>query len=157
MAGFGGRGGREADVRVGRTRRGAGKRGVRGVRWERRQETFLLGPDDQAWILQDARPGVLVTDAAFRPLHEQLVPGADSIRAVVVTDEDAPELSAEQLKRMAQAARLKRAARNKPVVSIRISPETLEKAKATGKGYTGFLSRLLDNAINDPELVSRSL
>jgi len=31
------------------------------------------------------------------------------------------------------------------------------KAKATGKGYTGFLSRLLDNAINDPQMVSKSL
>ena len=35
--------------------------------------------------------------------------------------------------------------------------DIVEKAKATGKGYTGFLSRLLDNAINDPQLVSRSL
>ena len=35
--------------------------------------------------------------------------------------------------------------------------KTLEKAKATGKGYTGFLSRLLDNAINDPQMVRKSL
>lgn len=45
----------------------------------------------------------------------------------------------------------------KPVVAIRITPATLEKAKATGRGYTGFLSRLLDNAIDDPELVKKSL
>ena len=74
-----------------------------------------------------------------------------------VLDDDAPELSTEQLRRMATMARERRAMAKKPVVALRISPETLEKARATGKGYTGFLSRLLDNAINDPEMVSRSL
>ena len=45
----------------------------------------------------------------------------------------------------------------KPVIALRISQSTLDKAKATGKGYTGFLSRLLDNAINDPQIVAKSL
>ncbi len=75
----------------------------------------------------------------------------------VVPDEDAPELTLEQYAEMAALARARRTRDVKPVVAIRISPETLEKAKATGKGYTGFLSRLLDNAINDPQMVSRSL
>ena len=75
----------------------------------------------------------------------------------VVPDEDAPELTLEQYAEMAEIARNRRSQRVKPVVALRISPETLEKAKATGKGYTGFLSRLLDNAINDPQMVSKSL
>ena len=75
----------------------------------------------------------------------------------IVTDVDAPELTLEQYAEMAALAKKRRSKNVKPVVSIRISPETLEKAKATGKGYTGFLSRLLDNAINDPKLVSKSL
>ena len=75
----------------------------------------------------------------------------------IVTDDDAPELTLEQYAEMAALAKKRRSKNVKPVVSIRISPETLEKAKATGKGYTGFLSRLLDNAINDPKLVSKSL
>ena len=58
---------------------------------------------------------------------------------------------------MAAIARARRSQNIKPVVAIRITPATLEKAKATGKGYTGFLSRLLDNAINDPQLVAKSL
>ncbi len=74
-----------------------------------------------------------------------------------VPDEDAPELTTEQLAEMAAIARERRAGAVKPVVALRISPETLEKARATGKGYTGFLSRLLDNAINDPQMVSKSL
>lgn len=75
----------------------------------------------------------------------------------VVPDEDAPELTVEQYAEMAEIARARRAGNVKPVVALRINPSTLEKAKATGKGYTGFLSRLLDNAIKDPQLVAKSL
>lgn len=75
----------------------------------------------------------------------------------VTPDDDAPELTYEQYAEMAALARARRSKNVKPVVALRISPDTLEKAKATGKGYTGFLSRLLDNAINDPQMVSRSL
>lgn len=75
----------------------------------------------------------------------------------VTPDEDAPELTLEQYAEMAAIARKRRSKDVKPVVALRISPDTLEKAKATGKGYTGFLSRLLDNAINDPQMVAKSL
>ena len=75
----------------------------------------------------------------------------------VVPDEDAPELTAAQYREMAEIAKQRRANNIKPVIAIRISPDTLEKAKATGKGYTGFLSRLLDNAINDPAMVQKSI
>ncbi len=75
----------------------------------------------------------------------------------VRSDEDAPELTLEQYAEMAEIARKRRSRNVKPVISLRISQETLEKAKATGKGYTGFLSRLLDNAINDPQMVAKSL
>jgi len=91
-------------------------------------------------------------------------PTEDQIREIetasmmpITPDEDAPELTMEQYAEMAAIARARRAKNIKPVVALRITPETLEKAKATGKGYTGFLSRLLDNAINDPQLVARSL
>ena len=75
----------------------------------------------------------------------------------VVPDEDAPELTLEQYAEMAAIAKKRRSQQVKPVIALRISPDTLDKAKATGKGYTGFLSRLLDNAINDPQMVSKSL
>ena len=63
----------------------------------------------------------------------------------------------EQYAEMAEIARNRKKNNVKVVVALRVTPATLDKAKATGKGYTGFLSRLLDNAINDPQLVSRSL
>ena len=90
------------------------------------------------------------TDAMIREIEE-------AASRPVVPDEDAPELTMEQYAEMAEIARKRRAEKVKPVLSLRISPDTLEKAKATGKGYTGFLSRLLDNAINDPQMVAKSL
>jgi uncharacterized protein (DUF4415 family) len=97
-------------------------------------------------------------------IHAGQQPTEDQIREIelaslrpVVPDDDAPELTLEQYAEMAAIARKRKSQKVKPVVSLRISPETLDKAKATGKGYTGFLSRLLDNAINDPQMVSKSL
>lgn len=95
-------------------------------------------------------PGQQPTEAQIREIES-------AASKPVVPDEDAPELTLEQYAEMAAIARNRRSQKVKPVIALRISPETLDKAKATGKGYTGFLSRLLDNAINDPQLVSKSL
>ena len=98
----------------------------------------------------------MTIDKGQKPTEEQIA----EIRKAAQQDinyDNAPELSAEQLAEIAAIAREKRKNTKKEVVSLRIRPETLEKAKATGKGYTGFLSRLLDYAINDPELVRRAL
>lgn len=95
-------------------------------------------------------PGQQPTEAQIREIESAAM-------NPVVPDEDAPELTLEQYAEMAAIARNRRSQKVKPVIALRISPETLDKAKATGKGYTGFLSRLLDNAINDPQLVSKSL
>lgn len=96
------------------------------------------------------KPGQQPTEAQIREIETAAL-------KPVVPDEDAPELTLEQYAEMAAIAKNRRSQKVKPVIALRISPETLDKAKATGKGYTGFLSRLLDNAINDPQLVSKSL
>jgi uncharacterized protein (DUF4415 family) len=96
------------------------------------------------------RTGQQPTEAQIREIE-------NAAALPAVPDEDAPELTLEQYAEMAEIARNRRSQRVKPVVALRVSPETLEKAKATGKGYTGFLSRLLDNAINDPQMVRKSL
>lgn len=75
----------------------------------------------------------------------------------IVFDEDSPEYSLAELKQMHEAAIKKRAEQNKEVVALRLSPATIKKAKSLGKGYTSFLSRLIDNAIKDKDLVAQSL
>lgn len=71
-----------------------------------------------------------------------------------VFDEDSPEMTAEQL---LQFKRVNHENRTKQTISLRLSPDTLKKAKQYGKGYTSFLSRLLDAAIDDEELVRRCI
>ena len=71
-----------------------------------------------------------------------------------VFDEDSPEMTAEML---LQFKRMSHADRTRQTVSLRLSPGTLKLAKAYGKGYTSFLSRLLDEAIRDEALVRKCL
>ena len=71
-----------------------------------------------------------------------------------VFDADSPAMMHEQLM---QFKRINHENRTKPTISLRISPATLKKAKQYGKGYTGFLSRLLDVAIDNEELVRKCI
>ena len=71
-----------------------------------------------------------------------------------VFDDDSPAMMHEQLM---QFKRINHENRTKPTISLRISPATLKKAKQYGKGYTGLLSRLLDAAIDDEELVRKCI
>ena len=71
-----------------------------------------------------------------------------------VFDDDSPLLMKEQLM---QFKRINHENRTKPTISLRISPATLKKAKQYGKGYTGLLSRLLDAAIDNEELVRKCI
>ena len=96
------------------------------------------------------RPGQQPTDAQIREIEQ-------AVSMPVTPDEDSPELTLEQYAEMDELAKQRRSQKVKPVIALRISLDTLDKAKATGKGYTGFLSRLLDNAINDPKMVEKSL
>ncbi|MBR4459533.1 MAG: antitoxin [Clostridia bacterium] len=75
-------------------------------------------------------------------------------KKVHVHDDDSPLMTEEQLM---QFKRINRENRTKPTISLRISPATLKKAKQYGKGYTGLLSRLLDAAIDDEELVRKCI
>lgn len=72
----------------------------------------------------------------------------------IIHDEDSPEMTEEMLM---QFKRMNKEDRVKQTVSLRLSPSTLKKAKSLGKGYTSVLSRLLDLAINDEEMLKKCL
>ena len=74
-----------------------------------------------------------------------------------VPDEDCPELTDEQLKQLAKVSHEKQLENRKQTVSIRLSPQALKKAKSLGKGYTSVLSRVLENALNDNEIIKQFL
>jgi len=96
------------------------------------------------------RPGQQATDEQIKEIEAAMT-------RPIMPDEDAPELTLEQYAEMAEIARNRKSRQVKPVIALRVSIKTLEKAKETGKGYTGFLSRLLDNAIDDPQMVAKSM
>ena len=72
-------------------------------------------------------------------------------------DQTVAKMTPEQYEEFAALAEQKREERKKQVLTLRVSPLTMNKAKALGKGYTGILSRLLELALEDPEMVRKCL
>ena len=74
---------------------------------------------------------------------------------VAAPDNDCPELTDEQIDQLKRLAELRRDERRKQTVTLRLSPQALRTAKSLGKGYTSILSRILEGALSDAELLKR--
>lgn len=72
-------------------------------------------------------------------------------------DEDCPELTDSQLAQFRHAAERKREERRKQTVTLRLSPQALAKARSLGKGYTSILSRIVENALDNPDVIRHNL
>ena len=75
----------------------------------------------------------------------------------ITFDDDCPELTTEQLKQFARVSEKNSEERRKQTVTLRLSPQALRTAKSLGKGYTSVLSRILENALTDAELIKHYL
>ena len=76
---------------------------------------------------------------------------------MVNTDQTVQKMTSEQYEEFDALAERKREEMKKQVLTVRVSPQTMNKAKALGKVYTGILSRLLELALEDPEMVRKCL
>ena len=65
----------------------------------------------------------------------------------ITFDDDCPEMTAEMLKQFHRMDR----------VAVKISPANMKKAKSLGPDYAETLSRLLDLALNDAELLKKCM
>ena len=92
-----------------------------------------------------------------KPTKKQLEEIEKASRRPIIFDEDSPEFTYEDMLKMVKETQKHPRDTRKQVVTLRLSAPTVDKAKAVGKGYTSFLSRLIENAINDKDLVARSL
>ena len=92
-----------------------------------------------------------------KPTAKELKEVEEASQKPVTFDEDCPELTPQQLSEFKRISDIKRDERKKQTVTIRISPQAMKKAKSLGKGYTSVLSRILENALNDNELIKRNL
>ena len=72
-------------------------------------------------------------------------------------DEDSPELTEAELEQFRRISEIRKEERRKQTVTIRLSPRALMKAKALGKGYTSVLSRILEMALDDNEIIRKCL
>lgn len=93
-----------------------------------------------------------------KPLTDEQKKMLEELKTRPVTpDEDCPELTAEQLKQFARVSEKNREERRKQTVTLRLSPQAVRTAKSLGKGYTSVLSRILENALTDAELIKHYL
>ena len=93
-----------------------------------------------------------LNDIGINLSDEELLELEAAEKKDIIFDDDSPEMTMEmlnQFKRMNQQKRVKQ------TVSIRLSPKAMDFSKAYGKGYTSFLSRLVDAALDDENLVKK--
>lgn len=88
--------------------------------------------------------------------NEQILMIREPAKHPVVTD-DNPELTDEQLALMRRVHESRRAERRRQNVTLRLTPQAIQKAKALGKGYSGILSRIVESILNDPAELSKYL
>lgn len=75
-------------------------------------------------------------------------------------DEDNPPLSKEELsqfQRVTAAIREDREKNRKQNVTLRLSPQTVKRAKSLGKGYTSILAKIIEKALENPSLTEQLL
>ncbi|SFK28014.1 BrnA antitoxin family protein [Succinivibrio dextrinosolvens] len=72
-------------------------------------------------------------------------------------DEDAPELSPEQIEEFKRIIAERRELSRKKTVSLRISQSTLNIAKSFGSSYTSVLANILENVFRDPKALKKYL
>ena len=85
---------------------------------------------------------------------EELLELEEAAARAVVFDDESPEMTPEML---AQFKQMKKKGRTKQTASIRLSEKAQRFSKSYGKGYTSFLSRLIDAALDDTALVRKCL
>ena len=103
--------------------------------------------------------GMKMVNMSFKELNaeltkEELEELESAAARTIKYDEDSPEMTEEMLK---QFKRMKQHSRTKQTASIRLSEKAQRFSKAYGKGYTSFLSRLIDAALDDDALVKKCL
>ena len=92
------------------------------------------------------------------PLSEEQKQMLEALKTrPVCHDEDCPELTEEQISQFARVSEQRREERRKQTVTLRLSPQALKTAKSLGKGYTSVLSRILESALTDAELIKHYL
>jgi len=96
-------------------------------------------------------------DVTHKPTPEQIKMLENAEKLTVSGDYEYPAFTKEELSKFKRISDEKKIGRQKQTVTLRLSGQALNKAKSLGKGYTSILSRILESALEDPELVKHYL
>jgi len=88
---------------------------------------------------------------------EQVKELEEGEKASIVHDEDSPGLSEEMVKEFRKVAERRKEDNRKQNLTLRVSRKTLDKARKLGKGYTRVISRIIDDAFDDPDFLRKYL
>jgi uncharacterized protein (DUF4415 family) len=104
--------------------------------------------------------GVIVSTvkAGQKPTKEQIKRIRTAAKAPITYTPDCPETTPEGLAEFAAKARelRQRMKRAKPAVTIRVTPDCLEKYQSLGKGYTGIMADVLKYVIDHPGILTEA-
>ena len=96
-------------------------------------------------------------DVTHKPTPEQIKMLENAGKFTISGDDEYPAFTDEELSKFKRISDEKKIGRQKQTVTLRLSGQALNKAKSLGKGYTSILSRILESALEDPELVKHYL
>ncbi len=94
-------------------------------------------------------------DVSAELTDEQKLMIAEATVTKYVPDDDNPILSKKELaqfKRVSESIKEERIGTQKQSVTLRLSPGAARKAKALGKGYTSILAKIIEKALDNPDL-----
>jgi len=100
------------------------------------------------------RKTIDVTKKASQEQIEMLLTAA---KLPIHAESEYPEFSETELLQFKRISDARKADRQKQTVTLRLSPQALEKARSLGKGYTSVLSRILERALDDPDIIKHNL
>jgi len=96
-------------------------------------------------------------DVTKDPSREQIEMLSKAAILPVHADAEYPEFSEAELLQFKRISDEQKINRQKQTVTLRLSPQALRKAKSLGKGYTSVLSRILEKALDNPDIIKHSL
>ena len=99
-------------------------------------------------ITMGIRKYTLTEDSKLTEEQKEMIKAA--ARKTITFDEDSPELTEAQLAEFSRVHEEHTADRRRQNVTLRLKPQTIRKAKSLGKGYTGILSRIVEDFLDDP-------
>ena len=96
-------------------------------------------------------------DVTQKPTSEQLAMLAKAAEFPNAFDAEYPELTETELRQFKKISAECKINRQKQTVTLRLSPQALSRAKSLGKGYTSVLSRILESALKNADVLQHYL